>query len=155
VTSGAAGRTVLRIAALLLVSRAVFAQTVAVSGSPALMRVTTAVAGSEPAPLTDATTTYTVFTPTAHIAPSFKVSAQLNAAMPTGTTLTATFVAPAAGGTSAGPITLDVTARMVVTGIPKHVNQTQGITYQFSATVAAGVVPLTTRTVTITVLAGP
>src|SRR5438477_6838413 len=135
-------------------SKAAFAQTIAVSGSPPSFHITTAVAGSAPTSITNATTTYTVVTPTAGNN-TYKVTAQLNAAMPAGTTLTATFAAPAGGGTSTGAINLDVTARDMVTGIPKKANSTQGITYTFSATSAAGVVPLSTRTLTLTVLQFP
>jgi hypothetical protein len=143
------------VAVLLVTSKAAFAQSIAVSGSPPLMRISTAVAGSAPTPITDNSTTYTVVTPAAHVALNFKITAQLDAAMPAGTTLTATFAAPTKGGTSSGAVALDVTARNVVTAIPKKANESVGITYQFSATVAAGVVPFSSRTVTITILAGP
>jgi len=142
------------IAVLLVLSKAAFAQTIAVSGSPALLRISTAVSGSAPTSVTNATTTYTVTTPFAGN-PTYKVTAQLNAEMPAGTTLTATFAAPAIGGTSTGAVALDMTARDMVTGIPKKANNTQGITYTFSATAAAGVVPFTSRTVTLTILVFP
>ena len=142
------------VAVLLVTSKAAFAQTIAVSGSPALLHITSAVSGSDPTAVTNATTTYTVVTPTAGNN-TYKVTAQLDAAMPAGTTLTATFTAPAGGGTSTGAVALDVTARDMVTGIPKKQNSTQGITYTFSATAAAGVVPVTSRTVTLTILKFP
>jgi hypothetical protein len=48
-----------------------------------------------------------------------------------------------------------MTARNVVTGIPRRVTATLNITYQFTATVAAGVIPPTTRTVTLTIVQFP
>lgn len=138
---------------LFMGSRAAFAQTLAVSGSPAgLLRISSAVAGSQPISVSNATTTYTVVTPPANRL--YNVTARLNAAMPTGVTLTATLAAPA-GATSLGPVALDATARNVVTGITRNTTATQGITYQLSATVLAGVVPNSSRTVTLTIVQAP
>jgi hypothetical protein len=149
----AGGVTLACLAALLLVcSRAAFAQTIAVSGSPGILRISTAIAGSEPAAVTNSSTTYTVVTPAANR--TYKITAQLNAAMPAGTTLTATFAAPNQA-TSMGAVVLDLVARDVVTAIRKNTNTTQMITYQFSATAAAGVVVSSTRTVTLTVVQVP
>lgn len=143
----------LLLAALLLIgSRAAVAQTVAASGNPGLLRVSTAVAGAQPVPVSNATTTYTVTTPNPNR--PHKVLAQLNAAMPAGLTLTGEF-APPPGATSLGPIALDMTARDVVTGIPRNTNATQGITYTLTATVLAGVVPPASRIVTLTIVRGP
>ena len=139
-------------ALLLARSATAAAQTIAISGSPASFRVTTAVAGSNPQPLSNSTTTYTVTT--ANPNHTYKVTAQLNANMPTGTTLSATFAAPP-GATSSGAVALDITARDVVTAIPRNSNSTQGITYTFAATAAAGVIPSTSRTVTLTIIRFP
>ena len=141
------------VAVLLVTSKAAFAQTIVVVGAP-ILHITTAVAGSNPTPVSDALSTYTVVTPTAGNN-TYKVTAQLNAAMPAGTTLTMTLASPAGGGTSTGAVALDMTARDMVTGIPKKQNSTQGVTYQFSATAAAGVIPVTSRTVTLTILKFP
>lgn len=142
------------VAALLLVSssRAVVAQTIGVSGNPGALVVNSAVAGSEPTTVSNGTTTYTVVTPAANR--TYAITAQLNSPMPAGTTLTVTLAAPA-GATSVGPVSLDMTARNVVTGVGRNVNATRSITYQFSATVAAGVIPTSTRTVTLTVIRFP
>ena len=144
---------VLAIAALLpLGGRAAFAQTLGVSGDPGLLRISTAVSGSEPIAVSNSSTTYTVSTPNPNRLHS--ITAQLNAAMPVGVTLTATLAAPP-GATSLGPIALDVTARDVVTGIPRRTDSTHGITYQLAATVQAGVVPVSTRIVTLTIVQAP
>ena len=139
-------------ALLAIAGRAVGAQTVAVSGNPGLLRISAAVAGSQPIAVTNGSTTYTVTTPAPNR--TYKVTAQLNVALPPGVTLTATFAAPP-GATSNGPVALGVTALDAVTGIPRNTNSTQSITYQLSATVAAGVVTLSSRTVTLTIVRFP
>ncbi len=142
-------------ALLLLVSGgAVGAQTISVSGNPGLLRISAAVAGSQPTAVTNATTTYTVTTPGGGGNPTFLVTMRLNANTPAGVTLTATLAAPS-GATSAGAVALDVTARNVVTGIRKNSTSTQSITYTLSATAAAGVVAYSSRTVTLTVAQAP
>lgn len=128
------------------------AQTIAVSGTPGLLRVSTAVAGSQPVAVSNATTTYTVTTPQPNR--TYRISARLDAPMPLGLTLTATLAAPP-GSTSLGAVALDATDRDVVTGIRRNTNTTRSITYQLSATVDAGVVPLSSRTVTLTIVQEP
>ena len=123
-----------------------------VSGSPAPFTITTAVAGSAPTPITDGVTTY--FVKAKNAAGPQKISAQLDAPMPLGTTLTVQMVA-SPGATSMGAVSLDATARNVVINIVRDAGATYGITYVFSATVAAGVVPMQTRTVTFTESAYP
>ena len=132
---------------------AVSAQTLSVTGAPTLLRINSAVAGSQPVAVSTSGGNYTVTTPTAN--KQYAVTAQLNANMPTGTTLTITLAALGQGSVSLGAVALDVTARNVVTGIKKNTNATQSITYQFSATAAAGVVPLSSRTVTLTIIQFP
>ena len=82
------------------------------------------------------------------------VTAQLNTPMPTGTTLTLTLT-PSAGATSLGPVSLGTVAQSVVTNIQKENGTTLGVTYVFSATAAAGVVPSQSRTVTLTLVSVP
>jgi hypothetical protein len=136
----------------LIASRDLRAQSLSVSGSPGAMVVNSAVAGSAPTAVSDATTTYTIGTKNSKDG----ITAQLDSAMPTGVTLTATMAA-CGSGTSYGPIALDNTARDLVHGIKTSGNATctAAITYQLSATVAAGVVGIQTRTVTLTEIALP
>jgi len=123
---------------------------VSVSGSPAAMKVTMAVAGSAPAAVSDALTTYSSAT---NPAPGhFSITASINSPMPAGVTLTITLAA--SQGSSAGAVTLSTVAQNVVTGITKKMNS-QTITYKLSATAAAGVVPLQTRQVTLTQISTP
>lgn len=140
------------LAVLALCARAAFAQTLTTAGSPGLMRVSSAVAGSQPVPITVAGGTYTVTTGNPNR--TYAITAQLNTNMPTGSTMAITLAAPA-GATSLGAVALDVTARNVVTGIGRNENSTQNITYTFTATAAAGVIPLSSRTVTLTVIRFP
>ena len=128
------------------------ATALSVSGSPAPFTITTAVAGSEPAALTNSVTTY--FVKAKNIGGPQKISARLDAPMPLGTTLTVQMVA-SPGATSLGAVSLDATVRDIVINIDKENGTSYGITYVFSATVAAGVVPMQTRTVTFTESAYP
>jgi hypothetical protein len=124
-------------------------QVLTVSGNPAVLSITTAVAGSQPVAVSDNSTTYTV---TAVF--SSHITAQLASNTPVGVTLTINMAAPT-GATSAGPVALDVTARNVVNNITGVFLQTRGITYQLSALASAGVITSRTATVTLTIVAGP
>lgn len=143
----------LLIALLPVGSRALRAQTISVSGSPGLLRISVAIPGSEPAAVSNATSTYTVVTPKQGNA-TYSITGQLDAAMPPNVTLTASLAAPPRA-TSTGAIALDVVPRDLVTGIPKNTTATQAITYTLSATVAAGVIPASSRVVTFTVVQVP
>jgi hypothetical protein len=123
--------------------------TLRVSGSPAAMRIQGATAGQVAAPAVESSTSYTI-----NNHGTTKITAQLNAPMPTGVTLSATFGAPA-GAVSLPNIALDALARDVVTGITAYGTNTAGITYTLSATLDAGVVPIQTRMVTLTVVTAP
>ena len=140
-------------AVLVLCARAAFAQTLTTAGTPGLMRVSSAVAGSEPLPITMAGGTYSITTPSPNR--THAITAQLNANMPAGTTLAITLAQPTPQSTSLGAVSLDVTARNVVTGIRRNANATAAITYTFTPTTAAGVIPLSSRTVTLTIIQFP
>jgi hypothetical protein len=137
-------------ALLLLVSGSVTAQTMIVSGNPGALRISSAIAGSQPVAVSNAATTYTLII-FGGASRRYKITARLNTAMPQDVTLTANLAAPP-GGTSLGPVALDATARDVVTNIPGNTIVSRGITYQLSALVTAGVVTSRTRTVTFTVV---
>jgi len=139
-------RSAVVILALLLGSRVLSAQnSLTVSGSPPLLRVNTAVAGSQPNPVTTATTTYTVQVSSGG---SRRITGRLSAAVPAGTTVTVTLDAPP-GATSLGAVVLDATERDLVINIPRPTNATLTITYVFSGTVTAGVVANNSRSVTL------
>lgn len=144
---------VLLVASALLVrgSGPAHAQTLSVSGSPATLTISSATAGSQPATLTNNATTYTVSA--LPLLPK-KITAQINTNMPAGVTLTVLLVAPS-GATNAGRVALDNIARDVVSNITNALPQARTIEYQLSATVSAGVIPSSTRTVTFTLLNYP
>lgn len=122
-----------------------------VSGTPAQLTISTATAGSTPDPVTNSSTSYKVVPlPTGN----FAVTAAIDSPMPAGVTLTVTLAA-AGTASSSGPVALTTTANSVVTGITKKETGQLPITYTLSATPAAGVVPLQTRTVTFTVISTP
>jgi hypothetical protein len=122
-----------------------------VTGSPSTLRVQTAVAGLAPAPVSDNSTSYTYKSPGPK---NKKITAQLNAPMPSGVTLQVTLQAPS-GAVSIPNVTLDATARDVVTGVPRRQDTPLSITYTLSATLDAGVVPPQSRTVTLTIVSSP
>jgi hypothetical protein len=146
------------VCALLLISsiRALGAQTISVSGNPGLLRISTAIAGSEPTSVSDASRTFTVNTPTGGGNAKYNVSMNINANMPANVTLTATLAVPAgSAAVSSGAIALDVTPRLVLTAIKKGYSGTAATTYQLTAIAAAGVVPNSSRTVTYTITLAP
>jgi hypothetical protein len=148
--SGSRGYAVVAVALTLGVGRSAPAQTLVVSGSPAPMRVSSAVAGGIPDAVTDASTSYTFNSP----GPKKKITAQLSAPMPTGVTLQVT-LDPQSGAVSIPNVSLDATARDVVTGIQAKQSTPLNITYTLTATLAAGVVPVQSRTVTLTITSAP
>ena len=142
-------RTALMLAVLLATASRSAAQgappRVRVSGDPALLSITTAVAGSAPTGVSDVSTTYDVRVNASTVK---KITARLSAPMPTGVTLTMT-LAPPIGATSMGPVVLDAIARDMVVNIT-GVNSTHAITYQLNATAAAGVIMPSSVAVTFT-----
>jgi hypothetical protein len=120
-----------------------------VSGNPAALNITAAVAGSGPTSVTDASTTWAITTNQT----GTKVTAALDLAMPAGLTLGLTLGAPS-GATPIADVALGTVAADVVTGITKLNESGKTITYTLSATAAAGVVASADRTVTYTVVAG-
>jgi hypothetical protein len=121
---------------------------IAVTGSPSLT-ITAAPAGSAPTAVTDATGTWAVTTNQT----AAKISASIPSAMPTGLTLGVNLGAPA-GATSAGLTTLGTVAVDLVTTITKLSQTGLTVTYQLSATTAAGVVTSATKVVTYTISGG-
>lgn len=114
------------------------------------LAVTTAVAGSQPAPVIG-NSSYSGVVP---FTGQMRVVCSLNANMPTGTTLMVRLTAPT-GGTSLGDVAVDVTNRSLVIAATPPFFTNVTIRYTFTPTVAAGVLPLTTRTATYTLLTYP
>lgn len=123
---------------------------IAVSGNPGALTVSTATAGSQPDAATDNSTSYNITTN----GTGKKITGALNSAMPAGTTLSVSLAAPA-GGSSSGAVSLTTSTQNLVTGVSQVASSGHAITYILSATVAAGEVASTTRTVTLTLTDGP
>ena len=121
---------------------------IAFTGAPSLT-ITTAVAGSAPTSVTDATSSWAVTTNQT----GAKISASIPTIMPTGLTLSASLAAPA-GATSAGFQALGTSAVDLVTVITKLNQGSLGVSYKLDATAAAGVVTSSTRLVTYTITGG-
>jgi hypothetical protein len=123
------------------------ADSISVSGLPGSLIISSATAGSDLAPVTDATTTYDIDITSS----TKKITGELDTAMPTHTSLNVTLAAPA-GATSNGQVTLSVTAHDLVTGIAVGTSRSGlGISYEFTAGVHAGVVSAESKTVTFTI----
>lgn len=120
-----------------------------VSAATVSLIVNSATAGSAPNAVTDATTSYAITTNETNR----KITGSLNSNMPAGVTLSATLAAPT-GATSGGKLSLSTTAADLVTGISTLNQSGKTITYELSATSAAGVVPSASKTVTLTITAG-
>jgi len=122
---------------------------ISVSGDPATMFVSAAIAGSEPEEVSDASTTYSI-TSTAGI-DNKKITASINTPMPDGVTLKINLDAPK-GATSLGDVDISNATDSVdvVKGIDSIAESGKTITYRLSAKVAAGMVS-DSKTVTLTI----
>jgi hypothetical protein len=121
---------------------------IAFTGAPSIT-ITTAVAGSAPTSVTDATASWAVTTNQT----GAKITASIPTAMPTGLTLSANLTAPG-GATSAGYVALGTVATDMVTVITKLAAGSLGVSYKLDATAAAGVVATASRVVTYTITGG-
>jgi hypothetical protein len=144
------GRTAVFFFGVALAAIEAHGQGLQISGNPAAMIITTAVAGSPPTPKTNASTTLRI----SGSSGSWHVVARLNSNTPAGVTLQVNLAAPAGGSTSVGNVTLDTTNRTLVNNIGNIGNTFCTLTYTLSATVLAGVVASQNRTVTFSILAG-
>jgi hypothetical protein len=118
-------------------------------GAGPTLDITTATPGGAPTSVT-ATSTWSVTTNGANK----KLTASINSAMDAGLTLSLTAAAPS-GATSAGSKTLSTSTTDLVTGISGVAASNLTLTYELAATLAAGIVPSSTRTVTFTLVTGP
>ncbi len=118
-----------------------------VSGSPQPMIINTADAGSEPALVTDASTTYAITTNGGNN--SRKITAQLDSDMPTGLTLCITLSGPAGADTPPTNVVLTTTPANVVICINSVAQNGLTITYTLSAAATVGVVNPAIKTVTL------
>jgi hypothetical protein len=123
---------------------------IAFVGAPTLT-ITTAVAGSAPTSVTDASATWAVTTNQT----GAKITASIPLNMVAGLTLSSNLTAPALGGSvSAGFMPLSTVASDLVTGLTKIAAGPLAVTYKLDATAAAGVIASGTRVVTYTITGG-
>lgn len=118
---------------------------ISISGDPPAFNASQAVAGSGPSDVTDSSTFYSVTSN----GTSEQVFASLDSAMPTGTQL-CLMASPPTGAVSTGIVMLDVSNQSIVTGITQVAQSNLQLSYVFESTVQAGILPSTTRVVTLT-----
>ncbi|HEV7991516.1 MAG TPA: hypothetical protein VGP25_06795 [Gemmatimonadaceae bacterium] len=138
------------IAVLLLYgSKTAMAQQVLSPAGPIV--IASAVAGAQPTSVVAAAPGYSGVVP---FVGQKKIVGQLNTATPAGVTL-AVRITGSSGGTSLGYVALGIAAKDIVIATTPAFYSTVNISYTLSATVTAGVVPATSRTVTFTLLDYP
>jgi hypothetical protein len=115
---------------------------IAVSGSPADMIITDAVPGSDPTPVTNSLTTYSI---THNDADGAKITASLAPALAAGYTLTIALGASPA-------VNISTATQDAVANVARGASTGNTIAYNFSATAAAGPLASVGETVTLTVV---
>jgi hypothetical protein len=118
---------------------------ISISG-PVSLLINDATPGGDPSPVSNALTSYNI---THNGSSTGKITASINSALPTGIKLELTLASDI--GTSAGKQDISSAVKDVVTGVILGKALNQRITYDFSATLAAGVFASTVKTVTFTV----
>ena len=154
----------LTVAAVLLVSREALAQTatqvvriqvnainqIGVSGDPAPLVITTAVAGQAPTSVVATGTSYSITTNESNK----KITAALDQPLPAGVALAVALVAPP-GAQSAGEVMLATSSADVVTGVSALSSTGLAITYRLSADATVRMPVPAARTITFTIVSGP
>lgn len=120
----------------------------AVTSTPVSLTVNSATAGNDPAPVSDASSVWSITTNQTNT----KVSANIPSDMPAGVTLSVLLGQPA-GATSVSRDLASGTAQDLVTGITKLKALALPVTYTLTATAAAGVAS-GSRVVTYTLTPG-
>ena len=105
-------------------------------GNPSRLTLDSAIAGQDPNPDRDDATCYTIRVDRS----GAKITASLRSLLPEHTKLIVEFEAPK-GAVSAGPVELDQTEKVLVSGIKKGLYPNLQITYTFSGSVEAGEIP--------------
>ena len=119
-----------------------------ITSTAVTLTITTATAGSDPAPVSDASSRWAVTTNQT----GAKISASIPTAMPAGLTLGVALAAP--GGASTTAQNLSASSQDLVTGITKVATGNLTVTYTLTATAAAGVILPDSRLVTYTMTPG-
>lgn len=119
---------------------------IAISGDPATLTVSTAVPGNPPSICVDSTTTYAITTNCA----GRKITGALDSSLPVGVSLGAELAAPT-NATSSGSVDLTTTPQNLVTGISNIAEGGLTIAYCLCTTVDASQTAGATTTVTYTI----
>jgi len=119
-----------------------------IAGTSLTLRVSSAVAGSQPTQVSQSTT-YSISTNC--VANTKKLTAAINSAMPAGLTLSINVTAPT-GAVSSGTTVITNVAANVVTGIDAVAQSDLAVTFYLNATAAAGVVSAASKTLTLTLV---
>jgi hypothetical protein len=122
---------------------------ISIADAAVTLTVSAATAGSAPTAATD-TSSYAITTNCGTDAK--KITAALNEAMPSGLTLKLTAGVPT-GAASGGQLTLTASAQDAVTGIDAVNESGISLSFEMSATAAAGVVSSANKTLTLTIVA--
>lgn len=122
---------------------------IGVTGAPAPMVISNATAGSAPASVTASGGSYAITTNEANK----KITASLDAALPTGVRLEVSLAAPQ-GASTAGDVQLGTAGADLVTGISTLAASALPITYRLSADATVHMPVPETRTVTFTIVSG-
>jgi len=124
---------------------------IATSGNPAPLTISSGTAGSDI--LTAATDNSTTYSITQNFGNTVKITANLDAVLPAGYTLTITLASTK--GTSIPNVNISNatsgSAANVVTAIQRGADANQAIGYSFSALASAGTLASTSRSVTLTI----
>ncbi len=124
------------------------AAVVTLSGNPSPLVIARATAGQEPAKVIDTSTTCSIRVSNQR---TVSLIASLTSPMNAYTTLKINLSTPCRGSSNPSVI-LDCTPKMLIEGITEGFYENLIITYEYSATVAAGVIPLGCKTIILTVL---
>jgi hypothetical protein len=120
-----------------------------ITSTAVTLTITTATAGSDPTPVSDASSVWAITTNQTNA----KISANIPTDMPAGVTLAVQLAAPA-GATSTSKNLASGAAQDLVTGLTKVKGNALSVTYTLSATTAAGVIAADSRVVTYTMTPG-
>ncbi len=123
-----------------------FSTSIVISGSTPNLTISSATPGSDLDSVQDNQSTYTTTT----LLSNAKITGKINSNMPSNTSLSVQLATGA--GTSAGTVALTTADQDLVTGIPIGVHTPSSITYTLSATIDAGPLSTTSKTVTYTLI---
>lgn len=128
---------------MLSLSQPLFGSSFRINGKLGEITLDTAIAGQNPSPRTDDSTSYSIKVD----GKNASITASLQSSLPKNTKLTVEFEAPS-GAVSLGPVSLDETEQVLVRNISKGMYRNLQITYTFSADVSAGAIVAANEAIT-------